>query len=106
MWTARRMLLWLAVVWILLAVLCAFGCPAPKQADKPSPYKLKTLDGIQVFRAPQKMTPEHKFCNPDYEFGPGEIPQISGRCLPVPISCDATRDYFYPERDGRCPGRI
>jgi hypothetical protein len=75
-------------------------------AYKPSPYHFKALDGIRVVPMPQTMTPSYKFCNPDYVYGPGEIPQISGKCLPVPISCEASRDFYTPQYDARCPGRI
>jgi hypothetical protein len=104
--TLRGVLVLGSLLFLLGALVFAFGHSHHTTITKPSPYLLKPLDGIQVFRVPQKMTPEHKFCNPDYEFGPGEIPQISGRCLPVPISCDATRDFYTPQSDARCPGRI
>jgi hypothetical protein len=102
-----RTVLVLLPVWLVLwFVLALIAKKAHAPAYKPSPYHFKALDGIRVVPMPQTMTPSYKFCNPDYVYGPGEIPQISGKCLPIPISCEASRDFYTPQYDARCPGRI
>lgn len=92
------------VLWFVLALIARqSNAPAYR---KPSAYILKPLDGIRRFGVPQTMTPAHKFCNPDYEYAPGEIPEITGVCLPIPISCDGSRDFYTPQYNARCPVKL